>query len=545
MMEFRGLELHGKAIWDHHKVDEALDLAARYGLTALVLHESDFMTEFVYPRPLFDSSATWTGAPVRRGENALLNNQSYLKNMVRKVEKRDLDLWIEVKELTFPDEVLEKRPSLCTDGVICPTDPFWSDFIRMKYRDLLMLYPGIAGVIVSAGSPEGRAALSQRKCTCARCESTSLEKWYGEIITAIYDGLHGTGARLAVREFSYSVSHQRAITHAVNTMPEDVIYCIKVTPHDFYPTFPHNELIRTASGRPKWIEYDTMGQYYGWGYFPSIMHQDIESRFNYALENGVSGALLRVEWERVNDWWSLDTPNRMNLHAAALNARGEHVTPELLLRAWMEEEGIAASTVDIPLLEEFVVSSWPHMRSLLYINDFVFNDSSMFPMSIERAWWSMTEKHSLSEWFPERGNDLVLDAEKIERYLSEKVEAELESLRWAEIAAGSAGSVLPAAIRRILPVRARYARGFKAVTEVCLYSGWFDQNPQDATLAGAEDRLAESVGSLERYVRELTEWQRSLVPRHQVDLLLNPERAGAVGTGAVQRLKKVAACRER
>jgi hypothetical protein len=45
----------------------------------------------------------------------------------------------------------------------------------------------------------------------------------------------------------------------MNLMPKDVIYCIKVTPHDFYPTFPDNTLIAQVGGRPKWIEYDTNG----------------------------------------------------------------------------------------------------------------------------------------------------------------------------------------------------------------------------------------------------------------------------------------------
>jgi len=532
-MDFRGLELHGRAMWDHRKVDEALAVAGRYELTSVVLHESDLMTEFVYPRPLFDSSATWTGAPVRRGENALLNNQSYLRNLLRKVERKHLELWVEVKELTFPDEVLEREPGLYRNGMICPTDPFWWDFITMKYRDLMALYPGITGVIVSAGSPEGRVALSQRKCRCERCDNTTLEEWYKDIIAAVYKGLEGTGARLAVREFSYSVAHQKAITEAVDAMPKEVIYCIKVTPHDFYPTFPHNELVRTASGRPKWIEYDTMGQYYGWGFFPCIMHNDIRSRFDYALENGVSGALLRVEWERVNDWWSVDTPNRMNLHAAALCARGETASPQELAGTWMEEEGISRGSVDLGLVVEFVEKTWPLMKSLLYVNDFVFNDSSMFPMSVERAWWSMTEKHSLSEWFPERGGDLDLDEEKLRRYLSVKEEAVAEAERWEEIAAGRGSAGLPAPFREIVPIRARYARGFKAVTEVCLYAGWLDQNPQNAT--GARERLGESITALERYVRELSEWHSTFVSRHQIELLMNPRRAQAVADGAAAR----------
>ena len=64
MISFRGIELHGKSIWNHRSIEQALRTASRYGLNALVLHESDFTTEFLYPRPLFDPDATWEGAPV-------------------------------------------------------------------------------------------------------------------------------------------------------------------------------------------------------------------------------------------------------------------------------------------------------------------------------------------------------------------------------------------------------------------------------------------------------------------------------------------------
>ncbi|MCE1197262.1 hypothetical protein LWX53_12305, partial [bacterium] len=358
MIPFRGLELHGKAFWSHRSIGQALETVLRYGLNALILHESDFTTEFLYPRPLFDPDATWEGAPVRRGENALQNNQAYMRDILKKARRAGVEVWIENVELTFPDELLERKPELLVDGKVCPTHPYWVEFLREKYLDLAKTYPGIRGLIVSAGSPEGRAALSQKKCGCPRCSATSLASWYEDLLSAIHGALASQEMGMAVREFSYTANHQEAIAEAMARLPDDLISCVKVTPHDFYPTFPDNPLIAKESRNARWIEYDTMGQFYGWGAFPCLMGADIERRLVHAGRHGVEGVVLRVEWERVNDWWSLDTPNRMNLHAAAAAARGSPMAAAALFSDWLDEESIDIASETTALVPAFLEDTW-------------------------------------------------------------------------------------------------------------------------------------------------------------------------------------------
>ena len=182
MMNFRGLEYHGKSFWSSKNVEYALDIIRDYELNALVIHDSDFMTDFIYPSAILDPYAPWSGAPVRRGENALQNNIYYFKDLLKRADRKGIDVWVEIKELTFPDEIIEKFPNLMENGIICPTNPFWEKLLLAKYKDLVEWYPSIKGVIVSAGSPEGKTALSQRKCRCSRCASTELTDWYLSIL---------------------------------------------------------------------------------------------------------------------------------------------------------------------------------------------------------------------------------------------------------------------------------------------------------------------------------------------------------------------------
>jgi hypothetical protein len=542
MMNFRGIEFCGKTFWYYDKVEYALDLIRDYNMSALVIHETDFMTEFIYPSDILDPYAPWDGAPVRRGENALQNNIYYFRDLLKRAARKGVDVWVEVKELTFPDEIIEKRPDLMKDGVFCPTHPFWAELMYAKYKDLTEWYPGIKGVIISAGSPEGRTALSQKKCKCERCASTELSDWYLTILNPIYRALTPKGVKLAVREFSYTRNHQIAITDAMNRMPKDVIYCIKVTAHDFYPTFPDNTLIAEINDRPKWIEYDTMGQFYGWGVIPCPMFKDIGARFEHALKNNVDGAVLRVEWERINDWNSLFSPNRINMFLSANRALGKPVTPETAVKKWLEEEKIIYTEEDFTLLKDYFIAIWDIIKDALYINDFVFADSSMVPMSIERAWWSMADKHSLAEWFPNRKADLEMDETKAAAYIREKEDALKKIQSWKLKFDGLARNTrIVEFLKKTGFITERYIHLHCYYGTVAILAGLTDQAKGKGRPVPGRiiDDFEKAIEDLEKYTGVLEEWLESSDMPHQIYLLFNPERCGFWIKGARERLAKL------
>src|SRR3546814_4051686 len=100
--------------------------------------------------------AKWKSAPARRGENAILNNRVYFDHLLNLTGKRDIQLWLEVKQLGFPDEVLEMRPDLMKNGNVCPCDTFWYEFLEASVDELYRDFTKLSGLIVSARSPEGR-----------------------------------------------------------------------------------------------------------------------------------------------------------------------------------------------------------------------------------------------------------------------------------------------------------------------------------------------------------------------------------------------------
>jgi hypothetical protein len=517
---FRALEMHGRRMWERARIVEALDFIVAHDMTALVLHESDLIQQITFPSRYFDPYAQWASAPTRRGENAIQNNRVYIDHILHLAKSRGVEVWIEVKELAFPDEVLEARPHLIKNGVVCPSDPFWMEFIEHKTAELFDDFPLLAGMIVSPGSPEGRASRAQNKCMCEVCAGTSLTAWYGGIIAALHRPTARHGKRLAIRDFAYKPADHEPLIEAIHHAPKDVIFCIKATPHDFYPTFPDNPAFGRTD-REQWIEYDTQGQFYGWGILPCFMHEDIVQRLVSAEARGITGGLFRTEWERVNDWWSLESLNVLNLYTAASYARGERESSQALCRRWLDAHNWPAELA--PWLDSVLSETWPIIKHALYIDDFVFADCSMFPRSVGRAWWTMEVKHSLHVWDPERSGDLDLSQQRMSDLLTEKAWALQAARQLAErVEAGAPG--LPPALHTMLLDAFRflvpYVEGLALCADVCLHARWQQTKPHTAI----QISLEMAIGRLRIFGQGLRPLAEEALYPHHITMLLDYRR---------------------
>jgi hypothetical protein len=529
-LEFRALELHGRSMWDHSRLEQVFAVIKDYGLNALVLHESDLTNQIVFPRSLFDPYSFWADAPVRRGFNAIHNDRVYMRYVLDMAEGEGVQVWLELKELTFPDEVLERYPYLLKNGVICPSEPIWYDFIERKFAELIADFPQLAGIITSPGSPEGRAALVQRKCRCRLCEETELSEWYRGIIESVHRPLSTAGAKLAVRDFSYKRADQQAMVEAVRRTPPDVVFCIKVTPHDFYPTFPHNPALGVLN-RVQWIEYDVFGQYYGWGVFPCYMEEDLRRRYRYAIEKGASGVLLRVEWERINDLWCLETANRANLVIGAALATGANPTVREVCGQTLSELGLKPGEEDVSIAADALKDTWQIIRNGTYLDDFVFHDNSQFPLNLRKAWWTLNTHHSLSEWTAQTNDIGDLDEALIDSFVEKKEQA-LSKIRLLSDRIQTYCKARRSPTGNWLSDRYSlyelYIEGFRWISEVCLLARWSEQEGGGTLGSEGKQRFTVVLRSLARYAERLESKIKGKGYRHQLLMLLDLQRVQTV-----------------
>ena len=536
-LPFRALELHGQHIWRREAILRALDFIRAHHLTALVLHETDLPQMVTYPRFCFDPHGLWRSAPVRRGENAIENNRAYLDHVLRLAANRGVGVFVEVKEIGFPDEILELHPELLKSGVVCPSEPFWPDFIERRTDELFADFPLLTGMISSAGSTEGKTSRAQNKCGCALCRAMELPEWDGAIIGALHRAASRHGKKLVVRDFAYRPEDHGPLLAAIARAPQEIVLSAKATPHDFYLTFVDNPALPAcAPARGRWVEYDTMGQFNGWGVFPCLPLADLRARLARARQLGVEGILLRVEWERINDFWGLDTPNAVAAIAAAALANGEAIDEAEATRRWLAEGG--RPTGAAAWLGAILGETEDVVRHGLYLDGFVFADNSKYPPSLARAFWGMEERDALVPWDPSRAGGLVMSRARVGEVIAEKERA-LGAIRAlsARVSAGHPDlpGDLAAHLAEIFRLYETYIEGFRLLAEVAVRARWGDPAGRSDAGPAAADRAelraaATALASFAERIRPLAEEAR--LP-HQALMLLDHRRAAAVAGEAL------------
>ena len=486
----RAVEVHSSRAWDYAHIMCVLEFAAAHNLNALVLHRNDVVEQVVYPGRQFGVEAgaaaniyqrynyayrtIYRYTPTRRSGPLL--RRGYLNRVVEEARRRGIAVYLQNKELSFPDVLLELHPQLIKDGHACPTDPFWFEFLRTKYEELFQDVPGIAGIITSVGTGESRVSITSNRCTCATCAATTPEQWYRQVIEVLHRTISAQGKQLVLRDFVFTRSAHDQLAAAFNALPPEIALAIKDTPHDYYPTFPQNRLIAQVRGRAKWIEYDTMAQYFGWGIGPATMIEYMQQRMRSAHEHGAEAIILRTDWESLDGHTAFDTPNVLNLLAGAALGRDLRTTARAIYRDWLEDADAFRADALEPEREQataWIASvfsrNWEVVRRALYTHDCVFNDCSTFPVGIGHALWLAEEKNSLKDWVPEKADALAPTRANSESMLIEKNEA-LRLVRELRAAIDGGHPALTPAfaeeLRRRYEAFEMYVEGFRALARL-------------------------------------------------------------------------------
>ncbi len=407
----RLLEIHGSNMWNGFHVQRAIEFAKKFDLTGMIFHCNDIIDKAIKPDKYFSPDVSLLSYNNRDGDTK--NFKYYLHNITDKITDAGLDFYVEVKELYYPHELLHEFPQLrMENGAVCPTDPFWWEFLEEKIREFCEKFPKVSGIIVSAGTRESMVSLAANKCTCERCKNYRMDRWYRDLIAAMFRPLDAAGKKLIVRDFSYTADHQYAMVDAAQAVSNKIILALKKVPHDYYPTFPDNPTVGNCGNMTQWIEYDTWGQYYGLGVMPCSVAEDMQGRMQRYLAKGASGVMLRTDWERLLNGSTFNSFSMINLVAGAMLSKDVNMDLDEAYKAWLNYGLLSPLPYDtcpqqpcVPLapnalevMKEFMKRCWQIQERCIYVRGHVFNRNAQMFDRYFLTYFIMTVQHTRDHW---------------------------------------------------------------------------------------------------------------------------------------------------
>lgn len=552
VMGIRGLEFHHRRMWNWKDVDQALDFIERFDMNALIFHQTDLTDYIVLPKAYFSEEVLWERWPVRYVTVATY--RSFIKEVSRRARKRGVQFFLEMKEIWYPEGLLEVYPELKnTEGGVCPTDPFWFDFLRVKMEELVESFPDIAGAIISPATRESKVSISKKTCDCARCQSADPYEWYRRFIDSVYQPLGGRDKTLVIRDFSYSKEHQNAVIDAAGAVSQDIVIGLKNVPHDFWPTYPHNPKLGMTQGLTQWAEFDSWGQYYGQGVFPASLVEDMQKRIRHCRSKGVTGTWFRTDLEWIDETNNFNNFNTLNLIAAAMLSADPDQDLENVYRAWAEYglySGFTPSTeTGVPVvptapdavekLKAFMKAGSQVMEKALYVRGHVFNYSSQYSQSLSSIYNIMQVWHGREQWDPGSSRNLEPTEENLKVIFAEKREAVEEAKRLRSILQPETLGLPEAFVREVdtmLDLYPYYARGYEHSAHA-----YFTAQRALLTKASADVAAArEMADSLDAFRVELEKRFDDTFYPHYVYWMMDPERLRELSEDVRKKMNELA-----
>jgi hypothetical protein len=546
----RAVEVHDFVrIWNLDEMRRRLRFMVANDMNTLVLHEPGIVDKIVFPAQFLGGKSEGANlfelyqqidADIYHyalRENLNPFRRDYLTQLIAEAADSGVAVFLEDKELWFKDFILKSHPEILTNGVFCPSKSFWwEEFLPAKYTELFIMLPQLAGVVTSFGTGESRLAISNMfNCDCEQCKTLNPAVWHRNMVNGMYQPFRAAGKKLVIRDFIYQKEEQDQFAKALEVLPIEIALSLKNTPHDFYPTFPDNPLIGQVGAREQWIEYDVHGQYFGWGVTPSIMTDDLTRRLAYGQKNNVSGFMMRTDWEGVQDTSCFDTPNLINLYAAAILGKNPAADRREIYARWLIEEKLVNDEISPQALRSCIEWSmnlleqtWQTVCSTVFVNGTVFSDNSAFHVNIRQPTWIAETHHSLKNWFSGAEDALGMQDENAEKILVEKDAAVRQSKALYDQVSASNPGLKPAVyqdlVRRFDFLRC-YAEGFRLTTRVYIFSRLLEERGDKQAKflpRPTRDLLQEAVNELKGFRARLTAspWARS----YPANVLLGAER---------------------
>lgn len=548
--DVRALEIHTFRMWDQRQVENAFEFMQRYGLNTLIFHQSDLIELCVAPESHFPNIMLWKRWGVRY--HRMMNNRYYLNNIIRMAKERDIKIFVEVKEIWFDEWLLTLFPQLRKpDGSLCPSDPFWMDFLEKKFNEFLESIPDISGIIVSPGTRESKVSVATNTCKCEKCAELTPVGWYTDMISAMYRPIKARGKTLCIRDFTRFSKEQNVLSQAIGNCADDIVIVMKNTPHDFYPTFPHNTKIGTVGERPQWIEYDTWGQFWGTGFFPASVVEDIKYRLEHCHKNNVSGVQLRCDWENMTETATFNSLNMVNTIAGAMLTRDLDTDVEDIYREWAYNYGLLSplkpcsfdrkpetisKNADYKKLRDFMRASWEVMVKAAWIRGHVFSEDCLFPDTMYRGFAMMFYNHNMEDWVPGASATITATDGNIKFIFKQKDDALEEVQRLPQILDVESLGIseeLAEELKDMLDMYYYYVKAFGFCAKAC----YLAQKAMERGVPGDKVQAEDMVRQLEEYAEVVR--QRALKKdyhHHEVFWLLDHKRMLSLAKDITRRL---------
>lgn len=548
----RALELHSLYAWDFTWVYKTLDFIQENGMNTLILHRNDFIDLIIYPGRYFGCEdrrydsiferyseifrKLYRYTPTRR--SGPYQRRAFLKRVLEMAKRKGIDVYIQNKELYFPDIILEFYPELVINGKICANNPFWWEFTRVKYKEFFEEFPEIAGIITSPATGESRVSIKSNRCQCELCRNTKKEDWFRNLLISMYEPIYAAGKKLIVRDFAFDSQAQQDIIKVMQELPEDVIISLKNTPHDYYPTFPENARIGQMANHEQWIEFDSMGQYFGWGIGMADLLEDYRTRLKSALNKNVKGVILRTDWESLDGHSSFSTHNLINQYSIAMLSQDPDTPSVDIYRRFMENENWFAdnSTEDekqdaLRYFMDISSRTWSITSKTPFINSCVFSDSSLMPISLQHAFWLAEEKNSLRDWDKSKWEVLYPTRENVEFAIKEKEAALDEIHTLQELCKADCQSIRPEKLKLLrdrVYVNEKYVKLYAAVSKALVLARYIIETNEPKN----EPFFKDACHSLKGVLYQLNELEQEFRKFHRetdflphtIYTLLDPDR---------------------
>lgn len=559
----RALELHSLYAWDYDWIIKCLDFMVQQEFNTLVLHRNDFIDLIVYPGKYFGCSGShyetifdrykeifrnlYKFTPTRR--SSPYQRRAFFKRVLEQARRRNIAVYVENKELFFPDVLLEFFPNLVKDGKVCANDPFWVEFLKVKYQEFFEEFPEISGIITAPATGESKISINSNRCICDICKNTPKALWFKSILETMHSVTEQFGKKLVVRDFVFNPAAHHDLASVMEALPSNVIMSLKNTPHDYYPTFPTNTRIGHVGDHDQWIEFDAMGQYFGWGVGIADLLEDYRERLSFCKEHGATGFIVRTDWESLDGHTVFRTSNLINLYSIAklgssVNLPSAGIYNEFLEREhWYDPQATDEQRRQGLLWYSGIMSkTWAIMRHIPFIDGCVFSDSSLCPVSYGHAFWLAEEKNSLKDWDASKKDVLSPLSKRVESALLEKERAVAMALQLEQTASMAWGGLRGEKVKDLqqrLGIQSLYAQLYQSVTIPILLTRYVLETKEmksGAQYAGKVRQLKEAIDALVPFAGLLDEFHaRTDYHPHTIYTLLDPDRVRCLHRDLVEK----------